>query len=302
MDADLDTLATALYVRTDDLLKESPQLAPHRPEVGIGVQLSDAELVTLAVMQALLGFTSEARCRGTPGSPAAPVPLPAPAARLQQAAARRRIADPALHPRPAADASVWTDDVWVVDSTPSNAPLPETARRSTCRMHSTYCASHSRWFCLRCTWCAPCTPARRLRPPSQADSARSCRMLTAPTSAAPRQTLIAQNYYAVLQAAMPPPSNCSPPKQPPPAPVLQAAAPDHQSQHTFNQLTYNTPHPYYLPPQPSSPTPLLTTPPPPSPHSSYTTTPFSLVTVAVGAGPATENRWPARNISSAPGC
>ncbi len=36
MDADLDTPATALYVRTDDLLKESPQLAPYRPKVGIG--------------------------------------------------------------------------------------------------------------------------------------------------------------------------------------------------------------------------------------------------------------------------
>ena len=31
MDADLDTLATALYVTIDDLLKRSPQLAPWRP-------------------------------------------------------------------------------------------------------------------------------------------------------------------------------------------------------------------------------------------------------------------------------
>ena len=61
--SDLDTLATALYVTTDDLLKESPQLSPYRPEVGIDPKMSDAELVTLAVMQALLGFTSEAgRC------------------------------------------------------------------------------------------------------------------------------------------------------------------------------------------------------------------------------------------------
>jgi hypothetical protein len=58
---DLDTLATALYVRTDDLLKESPQLGPWRPAAGISPRLSDAELVTLAVMQALLGFASEAR-------------------------------------------------------------------------------------------------------------------------------------------------------------------------------------------------------------------------------------------------
>jgi hypothetical protein len=34
----MDTLATALYVKTDDLLKESPQLVPaedrHQPEAG----------------------------------------------------------------------------------------------------------------------------------------------------------------------------------------------------------------------------------------------------------------------------
>jgi hypothetical protein len=56
---DLDTLATALYVKTDDLLKHAPDLAPWRPRVGITPTLTDAELVTLAVMQALLGFTSE---------------------------------------------------------------------------------------------------------------------------------------------------------------------------------------------------------------------------------------------------
>ncbi|MEV7969881.1 hypothetical protein AB0O34_28450 [Sphaerisporangium sp. NPDC088356] len=61
MDADLDFLATALYSKTDYLLKDSPQLAPWRPTVGIAPQLSDAELVTLAMMQAMLGFTSEAR-------------------------------------------------------------------------------------------------------------------------------------------------------------------------------------------------------------------------------------------------
>ena len=60
MDADLDTLATALYVKIDDLLLQAPQLAPWRPKVGIAPRLSDAELVTLAVMQAVLGFTSEA--------------------------------------------------------------------------------------------------------------------------------------------------------------------------------------------------------------------------------------------------
>jgi hypothetical protein len=33
VDTDLDTLATALFVKTDDLLKSSLQLAPRRPTV-----------------------------------------------------------------------------------------------------------------------------------------------------------------------------------------------------------------------------------------------------------------------------
>ena len=61
MDADLDTLATGLYVRVDDLLKNNPDRLPWRPKVGIAPRISDAELATLAVLQALLGFTREAR-------------------------------------------------------------------------------------------------------------------------------------------------------------------------------------------------------------------------------------------------
>jgi hypothetical protein len=61
VDADLDTLATALYVRTDDLLKDHPHRIPWRPRVGIAPLISDAEMVTVSVMQALAGYTSEAR-------------------------------------------------------------------------------------------------------------------------------------------------------------------------------------------------------------------------------------------------
>ena len=61
MNPDLDTLATALYVTVDDLLLAYPEWVPERPVVGIVPKLSDAELVTLAVIQALLGYTSEAR-------------------------------------------------------------------------------------------------------------------------------------------------------------------------------------------------------------------------------------------------
>jgi hypothetical protein len=41
VDADLDTLATALYVAIDDLLTTSPDRAAWRPGVGIPLQLSD---------------------------------------------------------------------------------------------------------------------------------------------------------------------------------------------------------------------------------------------------------------------
>jgi len=59
--ADLETLAVALYVKVDDELKARPELAPPRPAGGIAPKLSDAELVTMAVMQALLMFRSERR-------------------------------------------------------------------------------------------------------------------------------------------------------------------------------------------------------------------------------------------------
>lgn len=61
MTKELDTLATALYVRIDDTLKAQPHLAPWRPKIGIAPILTDAELVTLAVLSALLGYTSERR-------------------------------------------------------------------------------------------------------------------------------------------------------------------------------------------------------------------------------------------------
>jgi len=42
-------------------LIDHPEWAPERPAVGFAPKLSDAELVTLAVIQALLGYTSEAQ-------------------------------------------------------------------------------------------------------------------------------------------------------------------------------------------------------------------------------------------------
>ena len=150
MDADLDTLATALYVRTDDLLKASPERAPWRPAIGIAPKISDAELVTLAVMQALLRFTSEARWLRHARTHLQHLFLYLP----QQPGYNKRLRRLAptlewLITALACDTSLWTDDVWVVDSTPVECGRSrETARRSDLAGYAEYgyCASHSRYF------------------------------------------------------------------------------------------------------------------------------------------------------------
>src|SRR5258705_5562052 len=43
------------------MLRDWPDLAPVRPAAGTPLTLSDAELLTMTVMSALLGFTSERR-------------------------------------------------------------------------------------------------------------------------------------------------------------------------------------------------------------------------------------------------
>lgn len=43
MTTGLDTLATALHLKIDDMLKAAPRLAPWRPRVGITPKPSDAE-------------------------------------------------------------------------------------------------------------------------------------------------------------------------------------------------------------------------------------------------------------------
>ena len=150
MDADLDTLATALYVTIDDLLQQAPHLAPWRPRVGIAPKLSDAELVTLAVMQALLGFTSEARWLRHAGRHLRHLfpYLPGQSGsnkRLRRTVELIRHVIRAL----ATDTALWSDDVWVVDSTPVECGRSrETAKRSELAGWAQYgyCASHSRWF------------------------------------------------------------------------------------------------------------------------------------------------------------
>ena len=150
MDAELDTLATALYVKIDDALKDNPGLAPRRPAVGICPKLSDAELLTLCVLQALGGFVSDARF-------------------LRHARAHLMDAFPYLPNQPgynkrvrkaipqlkamirllACATDTFFDDLWVIDSTPVECGRSRpTAKRSNVAGFASYgyCASHSRYF------------------------------------------------------------------------------------------------------------------------------------------------------------
>src|SRR3954467_13767138 len=150
MDAELDTLALALYVKIDELLIAAPDRVPWRPPVGIAPRISDAELVTLCVMQALLSSPSEARW-------------------LRHADAHLRHLFPYLPQQPgynkrlrklagtvnwlirqlAADTSLWSDDVWGVDSTPVECArfrdAPGGSQLAGWAEYG-YCPSHSRYF------------------------------------------------------------------------------------------------------------------------------------------------------------
>jgi hypothetical protein len=140
---DLNTLLTALYVKIDDWLGR-PRRAGRPP------LLSDAELLTVAVAQALLGVRSEARWLRF-----LPVHLPGAFPYLPGQSGynkRLRAALPLLKRAiraVAADTDLWHDDVWVTDSTPVECGRSRpTVQRSNLAGWAGYgyCASHSRWF------------------------------------------------------------------------------------------------------------------------------------------------------------
>jgi hypothetical protein len=143
---ELDTLLTALYVLVDDHV-----VTPRR---GRGRQplLSDSELITLAVAQALLQYHGERRwIRHVHSDPAwrALFPyLPG------QSGYHKRLKDA----RPllckailtlAACCPSWFDDMWMTDATPVPCGMSrETVKRSDLAGHAGYgyCASHSRFY------------------------------------------------------------------------------------------------------------------------------------------------------------
>jgi len=150
VDAELDTFVTALYVKIDDALRIRPELRQWRPHIGLAPKLSDAELLTLAVLQALLGFTSETRfLRHAKGHLRSWFPyIPHQSGynkRLRKAEGQLRAIIRLL----ALDTEHWDDDTWVMDSTPVECGRSRpTALRSDLAGWASYgyCASHSRWF------------------------------------------------------------------------------------------------------------------------------------------------------------
>ncbi|WP_431901420.1 IS982 family transposase [Nonomuraea sp. bgisy101] len=143
MTTDINTFLTALYVKIDDWLGTSPRSG--RPP-----KLTDAELLTLAVAQVLLGVRSEARwLRFVPRHlPGAFPYLPGQSGynkRLRRALPLLQRAIRVL----ARDTDLWAELVWVVDSTPVECGRSRpTAQRSDLAGWAGYgyCRSHSRWF------------------------------------------------------------------------------------------------------------------------------------------------------------
>ncbi|MBE1557443.1 IS982 family transposase [Nonomuraea africana] len=143
MTTDLNTLLTALYVKIDDWLGKAPRLG--RPP-----KLTDAELLTLAVAQVLLGIGSEARwLRFVPRHlPGAFPYLPGQSGYNKRLRAALPLLQRAIRAL-ALDTDLWADPVWVVDSTPVECgrSRPTTQRSDLAGWAGYgYCRSHSRWF------------------------------------------------------------------------------------------------------------------------------------------------------------
>jgi len=150
VDKNIETLATALYVKVDDMLRAEPGLAPWRTEGSMMPTVSDAKLLAMAVMSALLGFRSERRwLRYVSTRLTGLFPR-----QIGQSGYNKRLRKMifllmTVIRRLGMDTSLWTDDVWIVDSTPVQCGCSrETVTRSDVAGWAQYgyCASHSRYF------------------------------------------------------------------------------------------------------------------------------------------------------------
>jgi transposase len=142
MDADLDLLLTAVYVTADDLLPDRPGNARR--------SVTDAEVVTLCVAQAIMGIPSDRRFLAVAGKHLRHLfpEIPGQAGYFKR---RRRLADTLewLMEVFASQSPGFQDDLLLVDSTPVEcARSRETVKRSALADAADYgwCASHSRYF------------------------------------------------------------------------------------------------------------------------------------------------------------
>lgn len=150
MENELETLAIALYVKIDDFLKCRPDLARYIPPGGMMPTVSDAEILAMAVLSAFTGHTSERRwLRYVKKYYLHLFPR-----QIGQSGYNKRLRNMtcqlmACMRMLAQDTTFWTDDVWVVDSTPVQCGCSrETVTRSELAGWAEYgyCASHSRYF------------------------------------------------------------------------------------------------------------------------------------------------------------
>jgi Transposase DDE domain len=142
MDADLDTLCTVVYCTADDLLPEARRNARRK--------VTDAEVVTLCVAQAIMGVPSDRRFLRLARRQLGHLfpQLPAQSAYFKR---RRRLADTIewLMAHFAAQCPGAADELLLIDSTPVPcAASRETVKRSALADLADYgwCASHSRYF------------------------------------------------------------------------------------------------------------------------------------------------------------
>lgn len=142
MDADLDLLLTAVYVTADDLLPERPGNARR--------SVTDAEVVTLCVAQAIMGIPSDRRFLAVASKHLRHLfpNIPGQAGYFKR---RRRLVDTLewLMQVFASQSPGFYDDLLLVDSTPVEcARSRETVKRSQLADAADYgyCPSHSRFF------------------------------------------------------------------------------------------------------------------------------------------------------------
>ena len=142
MDADLDTLCTVVYCTADDLLPEKAANARR--------SVTDAEVVTLCVAQAIMGIPSDRRFLAVAAKRLGHLfpRLPAQPGYFKR---RRRLTETIewLLGIFASRSPGFHDDLLLIDSTPVEcARSRETVRRSQLGDAADYgwCASHSRYF------------------------------------------------------------------------------------------------------------------------------------------------------------